>query len=158
MRNINRFLLLAICIAIPLALGAVAGIVTANNIPTWYATLNKPAFNPPNYLFGPVWTTLYVLMGISSFLIIRLPETKISTRFIQVYSIQLGLNFLWSFLFFYLHSPGMALVGIILLLIAILITMRYAFSLHKMAGVLLIPYLLWVSFATVLNAAIWYLN
>ncbi|MGL4597111.1 MAG: TspO/MBR family protein [Bacteroidia bacterium] len=154
----NRVALLIVCILIPISLGALAGIVTANNIPTWYAELNKPAFNPPNYLFGPVWTSLYILMGVSCFLVVRLPESKDRTRFIQVYAVQLALNFLWSFLFFYFHSPAMALVGIVLLLIAILFTIRYAFLLHKTAGVLLLPYLIWVSFATLLNAAIWMLN
>jgi translocator protein len=156
--NNRNIIILVICIAIPLSIGALAGIVTANNIPTWYATLNKPVFNPPNYLFGPVWTSLYILMGISAFLIFRLSASENRKRFIRAYTIQLVLNFLWSFLFFYFHSPGMALVGILLLLTAIVLTLLYAFRLHKLAGILLLPYLLWVSFATVLNAAIWSLN
>jgi tryptophan-rich sensory protein len=149
---------LIVCIAIPLIVGGIAGVATSSNITTWYVHLNKPAFNPPNSIFGPVWTVLYLLMGISLYLIWRAPKTNARTKALRIFGIQLALNFAWSFLFFYFHLTFFAFVEIILIWIAIAL-MIYTFRrVNKAAAYLQIPYLLWVSFASVLNAAIWMLN
>lgn len=149
---------LIICIVIPLVAGTLSGMANANSISTWYSTLNKPSFNPPNYLFGPVWTILYLLMGISLYLIVSTTKSEVRTTALIIFGVQLLLNFSWSFLFFYYQSPLSALVVIIALLVGILVMILYFFKLSPAAAYLQIPYLLWVSFASVLNGAIWYLN
>lgn len=154
----KKLLLLIACITVPLALGAWAGIVTSSNIASWYETLNKPSFRPPNWLFAPVWTTLYVLMGISFLLIIQDKKSASKTRAIQYAITQLVLNTLWSFLFFYFHQIGIALVEIVLLWLSIFMMIRAYFPIHRLAAVLQIPYLAWVSFASMLNAAYYFLN
>lgn len=132
---------------------------TISAISTWYVFLNKPFFSPPNWVFGPVWTLLYFLMGISAFLIWRkgLKNKKVK-RALVYFLIQLSFNFLWSFLFFGLHSPILGLIDIIAMLISIILTIRAFYKISKLAAYLLIPYLLWVSFATVLNISIVLLN
>lgn len=157
MKNI-KWPLLLICIAIPLVSGLLTGLATTDSISTWYSTLNKPSFNPPNYLFGPVWSVLYILMGISLYMILQTPKSDMRTKSIVVFAIQLILNLSWSFIFFNAQSPLAALITIVILWIAILMMMIYFHQLSPKASYLQIPYLLWVSFATVLNAAIWYLN
>lgn len=132
---------------------------TFSAIPTWYVTLQKPFFNPPNQIFGPVWTLLYILIGIAFFLIWEKGfKTKKAQKARNVFFLQLGLNFLWSFVFFSLHSIFFALVVIIALWISILWTIRLFWGISPRAGNLLVPYLCWVSFATLLNAAIFLLN
>jgi tryptophan-rich sensory protein len=132
---------------------------TLASIPTWYATLNKPPFSPPNWIFGPVWTALYFMMGISLYLVwmkgLKNKKVKIAMLF---FAVQLIFNFLWSLLFFGMHSPQLALVDIFFLLIAISMTMVKFNKISKPASYLLVPYLLWVSFATVLNLSIVVLN
>lgn len=129
----------------------------ANN--SWFSSLIKPSWNPPTYLFGPVWTLLYLLMGIALWIIwksdTQQPKRNIAT---STFIIQLFLNFWWSILFFRFHSPLLALLDIIALLIAIVIMINHFAKISKLAAWLLIPYLLWVSFATVLNLTIWLLN
>lgn len=149
---------LLICIAIPLVSGLLSGLATADSINTWYSTLNKPTFNPPNYLFGPVWSVLYILMGIGLYLILQTPKSTLRTKSIMLFVVQLTLNLSWSFIFFYAQSPIGALITIGILWITILMMMIYFHTLSPLASYLQIPYLLWVSFATVLNAAIWFLN
>lgn len=149
---------LIICLLIPLAAGAISGFATIENVGGWYATLNKPSFNPPNYLFAPVWTTLYILMGISSYLIVRDHPQQVKGTAGSIYFLQLALNFAWSFLFFSFQQPGFALVEIIVLWLCILTMIVVFYRLHKTAGLLQIPYLLWVSFAAVLNASVYSLN
>ena len=140
--------------------GIAATPFTISAIPTWYVTLNKPFFSPPNWIFGPVWTILYFLMGVSVYLIwtkaIKYKERKKTG--LTFFTIQLGLNFLWSIVFFGLHSPILGLIDIIALWIFILLTMIKFNKLSKIAFLLLIPYLLWVSFATILNLFIVLLN
>jgi benzodiazapine receptor len=154
----NKYLKLALCIFIPLIIGAVSGIATASSVDTWFLTLNKPNFNPPNYLFAPVWTTLYILMGISLYLILQSANSKLRTNAITLFCIQLFLNFWWSFIFFKFQLVGIAFVEISLIWLSI-ITMIYSFKkINKTAAYLQLPYLLWVSFATLLNGSIWYLN
>lgn len=153
--TIARFI---ISLAIPLITGSIAGIFTARAIPVWYASLNKPSFNPPDSVFGPVWTVLYILMGISMFLIWSTPKGKERTLALSVYFIQLVLNFSWSFLFFFFRSVGWALLEIILLWIVIQVMMILFYKIRPVAAFLNAPYLLWVTFATILNAASFILN
>lgn len=155
MKNSLKLLL---CIIIPLAIGAVSGIATASGIDTWYVTIEKPSFNPPNYLFGPVWTTLYILMGISFFMILKSPKNELKTKAIAIFCIQLFLNFCWSFLFFKFQLLGLAFIEIILIWLSIAAMIIIFFEIKKTAALLQIPYLLWVSFASVLNGTIWLLN
>jgi tryptophan-rich sensory protein len=138
--------------------GAVAGIFTAEAIPVWYASLNQPSFNPPNWLFGPVWTTLYIVMGVSFYLIWKMDTSQNRNRAIGVFLFQLILNFFWSFLFFYFKNLGLALVEIILLWLSIATMIFTFYKVKPIAAYINIPYLLWVSFATALNAAYFYLN
>ncbi len=139
--------------------GAIGSIFTFSSIPNWYATLTKPEFNPPNWIFGPVWTTLYILMGISLYLIWKkYEEGKDAKPALTVFSIQLALNALWSILFFGLQSPLYGLFCIIPLWISIALMILKFYPLSRNAALLQIPYLLWVSFATLLNVSIWMLN
>jgi benzodiazapine receptor len=139
--------------------GIMGSIFTRDTIPTWYVYINKPVFSPPNWIFGPVWTTLYCLMGISFYLIWSQGWHKKAVKNAgQTFLAQLALNFLWTPLFFGLKSPLLGLITIIALWILIVLTMKKFYPLSKTAFYLLIPYLLWVSFATILNGAIWWLN
>ena len=156
----NKTLILKFLVSIllPLSLGAIAGMFTSHSVPEWYATLNRPSFNPPNWIFGPVWTTLYILMGISFFLIWKQGVSKERNRAILVYLLQLLLNFAWSFIFFYFNLIGLALVEIILLWISIIMMLVVFYKIKPIASYINIPYLLWVTFATVLNASYYLLN
>ncbi len=138
--------------------GLLAAVFTAPAIKTWYPTINKPTFNPPNYLFGPVWTTLFALMGIALYLVWQVKNSKKKAEALQIFWLQLGLNVLWSVLFFGLHSPLLALVEIIILWLAIAMTIKKFKRVSPTAGWLLVPYLIWVSFASILNLAIVQLN
>jgi len=139
--------------------GVVGSLFTSPSIPTWYATIRKPNFTPPNWAFAPVWTTMFILMGISAYLIWNQGlENKIVKTALLVFGIQLVLNMLWSFLFFGLHSPLYAFFEIIVLWLAILFTMANFFKISRTAGWLLIPYIIWVSFAAILNFYIARLN
>lgn len=146
-------------IAITLGVGALGGLATAQSVKTWYPTLNKPSFNPPNWLFAPVWTTLYILIGIAAYLVwVRRDKIVHFPRTVAIYLIQLILNLAWSFIFFYLHELGFALFEIILLLIIIVINAGMFYKINKWAGLLFIPYILWVSFASFLTYNIFILN
>ena len=145
-------------VALPLAVGAVAGMFTAEAVPEWYASLNRPSISPPNWLFGPVWTTLYILMGISLWLIWRLPKEAGRNRAMAFFFIQLALNFGWSFIFFYFHQIGLALIEIILLWIAIVLMLVHFYRLRPISAWINVPYLLWVTFATILTAAYYQMN
>ena len=150
---------LIIALLIPLFIGGVAGFFTSSAIKGWYSQIIKPVFNPPNWIFGPMWTLLYILMGIACYLIwVNDADSKIKNNALRIYGIQLFFNFLWSFLFFYFHNPALALVDIILMVISISLTIIYFNKISKLAAWLLIPYLLWVMFATALNFEIWRLN
>ncbi|MCB9801650.1 MAG: tryptophan-rich sensory protein [Pseudomonadales bacterium] len=139
--------------------GILGSVFTVSSIPTWYATLNRPSFAPPNWIFGPVWTTLYLLMGVSFYLIWKQGWKKKNVRTAGNYFLaQLGLNFIWSPIFFGLRSPLIALLVIVAMWALIVITMKKFYPLSKLAFYLLVPYLLWVSFASVLNGAIVVLN
>ena len=139
--------------------GFVGSLFTTPSIPTWYAALRKPSFNPPNWIFGPVWTTLFVLMGIAAFIVWNKGlDRKGVKAALLLFIIQLLLNMLWSYLFFTLHSPLYAFVEVIILWLAILLTMVKFFPISRAAGYLLLPYILWVSFAAVLNFTLFRLN
>jgi benzodiazapine receptor len=139
--------------------GAIGSIFTTPAIPTWYATLEKPFFTPPNWLFAPAWITLYLLMAIAAFLIWRrgLGQEGVKSALL-VFLVQLVLNALWSVVFFGLQSPLWGMVVILALWVAILLTIIKFFKLSTAAGSLMLPYILWVSFASALNVAIWVLN
>lgn len=146
-------------IAIPLAIGAVGAFFTASSVKTWYVTLAKPSFNPPNTIFAPVWTALYIIMGISAYLVWQKRHTiKHFPRTIAIYLMQLILNLMWSFIFFYAHQIGVALIEIVFLLFIIILNAVTFYKIDKAAGLLYIPYILWVSFATVLTYNIFILN
>ncbi|MCD1294300.1 TspO protein [Methanocella sp. CWC-04] len=156
---ISDRLKLVISLGICLLAGIIGGAITAPNIMTWYGTLIKPSFSPPNWLFGPVWTILYILMGVALFLIWKkineAPEAKTAIAF---FGIQLVLNFFWSLFFFGLHSISLAFLDIVLLLIFIILTTMKFYRIDKTAAYLMVPYLLWVSFATILNLSLLLLN
>jgi len=143
---------------LPLVIGGLSAYATSAGIRTWYVSLQKPSFNPPNYLFGPVWTFLYILMGISLFLIWTSPPCKNRRNALTIFIIQLTLNFLWSFLFFKFNLIGAALIDIFMIWISILTMIILFLRVNKFAAYLQIPYILWVSFASLLNFAIWILN
>jgi tryptophan-rich sensory protein len=146
-------------ILLPQMAGFIGSFFTRAAVPTWYATLNKPTFTPPSGVFGPVWITLYLLMGISLFLVWRADgDLQQRRKALAVFSLQLALNTLWSILFFGLRSPLAGLAGIICLWIAIWLTIHLFSRISRMAALLLAPYLLWVSFAVVLNVSIFILN
>lgn len=132
-------------------------LATFSQIPTWYVTLMKPVWNPPNWLFSPVWTVLYGLMGVTLYLLWQ-SRDKIKSVALRFFYIQLALNVLWSWIFFGWHRLDIALVEIIVLWIAILKTIFYTYKVSKTAGLILIPYVIWVSFASFLNYTIWMLN
>ena len=154
----KNFLKLSLCILSTLLVGGIGGFATATSITNWYVNINKPWFNPPNYLFGPVWTTLYILMGISIYMILQSPKTELRKKAIAIFCIQLFLNFCWSFIFFKFQLLGLAFIEIILMWASILTMIIVFFEINKKAALIQIPYLLWVSFASVLNGSIWFLN
>ncbi len=139
--------------------GVLGSAFTVSAIPNWYATLAKPALNPPGWVFGPVWVTLYALMGVAAFLVWREGLGRKDVRkALSVFIIQLTLNASWSIVFFGLQSPVWALVNIALMWLAIVWTMILFFRISKPAMFLLVPYVAWVSFAAYLNYSIWILN
>jgi benzodiazapine receptor len=145
---------LALCFAV----AGISGAFSANAITTWYAALVKPDFNPPNQLWGPIWTVLYIMMAVAAWMVWKSPGSRARTRALVLFCMQLALNLSWSAIFFTRHQIGAALVEILLLWLAILATMLGFFTVRRDAAWLLIPYLAWVSFAAYLNWAIWKLN
>lgn len=156
--KINIFLKIISAIIICQLAGVIGSYFTVSSIQTWYLQLEKPALNPPNSVFGPVWITLYTLMGISLFLVWQKEYSKIKKKALVLFYIQLFLNALWSIIFFGLQSPFWALVNIIILWLFILWTILVFYKVSKPAAYLLLPYILWVSFATYLNYSILILN
>jgi len=155
-KNFQRILIsVLLCVAV----GALSGIATQSSVDTWYVQLTKPAFNPPNAVFAPVWTVLYVLMGLAAGLVWNrgFHHLWVKTALYH-FGFQLLLNALWSVVFFGLRNPGVALLVIAALLILILLTMRWFRVVYTPAAWLMLPYLLWVLFASVLNYEIWRLN
>lgn len=141
------------------AVGLVAGWATQTSVATWYPTLAKPGFTPPDWVFAPVWTVMYALMGIAAVLVWRCDATQTPVRTARMaFGIQLVLNGGWSFAFFGARSPGLGLIVIVLLWGTLAWTVDRFFRVRRAAGWLLVPYLVWVSYALALNAAIWEMN
>ena len=154
----RKIFLFIVCLVVPLTIGAISGIATSSGLKDWYFNLNKPSFNPPNYLFGPVWSFLYLLMGMSFYLILQETKSPLRKKAINIFILQLSLNFLWSFLFFKFQLLGLAFIEILLIWLSILWMILEFKKLNKTAAYLQIPYLLWVSFASLLNGTIWWIN
>ena len=152
----NKILILIICIIICFIPAIVGSYFTAEAIPTWYDTIEKPTFNPPDWIFGPVWTILYITMGISLYFIVT---SKIKNSIaIYFFFTQLILNGLWSILFFGMKNPLLAFIDIIFLVGFVLTTIITSAKVSKVSSIILIPYLFWISFATILNYSILILN
>lgn len=151
---------LVLAILLPQLAGLLGAFATADSVSTWYVDeLNKPAFTPPGFVFPIVWPMLYLFMGIASWQVWKeLGAHPLATKALWLYGIQLALNTLWSFLFFGMKMPGLAFIEILLLWVFIALTMLYFFKIRRPAGWLFVPYLLWVSFASVLNGTIWWMN
>ena len=155
----NSIFKLFISILIPLLIGGSAGFFTPSGVNGWYALANKPSFNPPNWIFAPVWTTLYILMGIALYLVWKSTATaSIKQTAILLFVVQLTLYFFWSILFFKFQLTGWAFVEIIAMWGAILFTILWFGKISSTAAWLLVPYICWVSFASLLNYSIWKLN
>lgn len=152
----HQWLVLAGFVLLCLATGSIGGFATQNSIDTWYSTLNKPGWNPPNWVFAPVWTLLYIMMGIAAWMVWKTRD-RIGPAMVLFFA-QLGFNLLWSLVFFGLRSPGLALIEVVFLWGSVLLTMLAFFGRRQAAGWLFVPYLAWVSFAAILNLAIWRLN
>ena len=154
----SHWLALALFLAATFLVAGISTLFTVPSIPTWYAQLTKPSFNPPNEVFGPAWTLLYFLMAIAAWLVWKQPISQLRSQALLLFWVQLGLNFAWSLLFFRAHLIAFALVDILLLWVMIALTGIRFFRLKKSAGWMFLPYFAWVSFASILNLAIWRLN
>lgn len=154
----NNFVSLIVFLVICFAVAGLGSFATTPNIQTWYVTLNKPSWNPPNWLFGPVWTLLYAMMAVAVWLVWKGAGWQAGRTALLLFALQLLLNLAWSFIFFNFHQIGLAFLEIVVLWIAIVATIVSFASVSKVAAALLIPYLLWVSFASFLNFTIWRLN
>jgi len=141
-----------------LAVSAIGGAITATSVGTWYQSLAKPPFNPPDWIFAPVWTVLFFMMAIAGWRVWRRDGLRKSRLALMLFACQLVLNLAWSILFFGFRSIGAALVEILVLLLAILATTVMFWQRDRVAGMLFVPYAGWVAFATALNAALWQLN
>jgi len=149
---------LVVSLAVPLLAGFGSSVFTVNSISTWYATLNKPWFSPPNVVFAPVWTILYILMGLALFLIWRSPRNRTRDIGIALFAAQLAINVIWTLAFFGLQNTVYGLLTIIPLWILIAATIYQFYKVKKWASYLLVPYIVWVSIATALNASVYLLN
>jgi len=149
-----------ISILIPQISGGIGSIATSLSVGTWYKILEKPWFNPPSFVFAPVWTLLFLCIGVALYLVWSKnnKDEEIYKIGIYIFSGQMILNIIWSYLFFGLRNPGVAFFEMIVLLIFIILNVIFFFKINKLAGYLMIPYILWVCFALVLNFSIWRLN
>lgn len=145
-------------LALCLAVSAIGGAATASSVGTWYQTLAKPSFNPPDWIFAPVWTALYFMMALAGWRVWRREDLRRARWALSLFALQLALNLCWSIIFFGMRSIGAALVEILVLLLAIVATTVVFWQRDRVAGMLFIPYAGWVAFATALNAALWRLN
>lgn len=149
---------LALSVVICLAVEVLAGFLTQQSVKTWYPGLQKPDWTPPSWLFAPIWTALYISMAAAAWLVWKRAGFSKGATALGLYAMQLALNGAWSGLFFSLRSPALGLAGIVVLWLLVLLTLAAFFRIHRGAGILMIPYLLWVSVAAALNFAIWRLN
>ncbi|HYQ84582.1 MAG TPA: TspO/MBR family protein [Rubrobacter sp.] len=154
----HSILALAGFLLLSFAAGALGGRATYPAIPNWYQSLEKPSWTPPDWLFGPAWTTLYILMGVAAWLVWRHGGWRSQKRPLTLFVVQVVLNALWSILFFGMRNPGLGMVEIVVLWLAILATLIAFWRVSRVAGGLMVPYLGWVTFAAALNFAIWRLN
>ena len=149
---------LLFCLLLPLMIGGFSGYLSASGVNDWYLTINKPSFNPPSWVFGPVWTTLYLVMGYSLYLVLKTEPSQTRTLVISLFAVQITLNFLWSLIFFRWHMMGLAFVEIVILWLCILLMAVKMHQISSLATWLQVPYLLWVGFASVLSGSLWWLN
>jgi benzodiazapine receptor len=156
--RVNDIVALAGFLLLSFLAGAIGSVFTIQSIPDWYAFLDKPFFSPPNWVFGPVWTALYALMGISAYIVYEKAGKAKAAGALSMFGIQLGFNTLWSLLFFGLRSPFLGLVCIVALWLSIAVMISRFHAISKIAGYLMVPYILWVSFAGVLNFFVWMMN
>lgn len=158
MKELARWIGLIVAIALCLGAGGLGAIATTPEIDGWYKTIEKPSWNPPGYVFGPVWTMLYVMMAVAAWLVWKPAGFKAAKLPLALFAVQLLLNVAWSWIFFHFHQLGWAFAEIVVLWLAIVATTITFFRRSKIAGSLMVPYLIWVSFASLLNFAIWQLN
>jgi tryptophan-rich sensory protein len=151
---VSLFAFIIICLII----SGIGGAITASSVETWYQALEKPIFNPPDWVFAPVWTLLYIIMGIAAWRVWRLRSFEATGKALGVFALQLGFNLAWSFLFFGLQRIDLALVEIVILLVAIIVNAIMFWRIDRLAGLMLMPYIAWVTYATILNASLWLLN
>lgn len=148
---------LLLALIIPQAAGLLGSLFTSQGVNTWYKTINKPSFNPPDWIFAPVWTLLFILMGVSFYLVWQTTFARKKCAY-RIFFIQLIFNILWSVIFFGFQNPQLAFMEILVLWIMIFINICFFYQINKLASYLMIPYLAWVTFAAVLNFSIWQLN
>ena len=159
LKSKNSIIWLPIFIIITLSIGSGLGsYFTFMSVETWYQTLNKPSFNPPDWVFGPVWTILYIMMGTSIWMVWKSEDNKIRSLAVKLFWLQLFFNVFWTYLFFGIQKIGLGLIEIIFLSVLIILNINYFLKINKIAGYLLIPYLLWVLYASLLNYNLWILN
>jgi translocator protein len=157
--DMNNIFKLILSVIIPVAVGATSGFFTVTGVNSWYQTINIPSWNPPSRIFGPVWTILYVMMGIALFFVWKADiQGEFKKKAITFFAVQLLLNFFWSIIFFDQHQIGWALAEMIVLWIFILFTIFAFARINTAAAWLLVPYISWVSFAAILNYTIWKIN
>jgi tryptophan-rich sensory protein len=156
--NSKRLLPLGLFLLLAFAAAAMGALATATSVETWYPTLRKPSWNPPSWVFGPVWTLLYILMAVATWRAWSVGDALAARRTASLYSAQLTLNALWSILFFGMRRPDIALAEIIVLWAVLIVILVRFWRLDRVAAALWLPYLGWVTFAAVLNGAIWSLN
>jgi len=149
---------LIICLLVPLMIGGFSGYLSASGVNDWYLTINKPSFNPPSWVFGPVWTVLYLVMGYSFYLVWKAEPSSARNTVIGLFILQLTLNFLWSLIFFRWHLMGLAFAEIVVLWVVIAYMALKMHPVSPLAAWLQVPYLLWVGFASVLSGSLWWLN
>jgi tryptophan-rich sensory protein len=154
----QRWLVLLLFIAVTFAAAGIGGAATASSVNTWYPTLVKPSWNPPSWIFGPVWSSLYLLMAVAAWRVWRHTEHPGRRAALAWYFGQLVLNALWSCLFFGLRNPGLAFAEVIVLWASLVVVLLKFARIDRPASLLWLPYLAWVSFATVLNGTVWWLN
>lgn len=145
-------------LALCLAVAALGGMITRPSLDGWYAALEKPAFTPPDWVFPVVWNAIFVLMAVAGWRVWRSPRSRVRQRALRLFWVQLGLNLLWSALFFGLHGIGLALIEVVVLLAVLVWTADVFRRCDRWAGWLFLPYVLWVAFATALNTGVWWLN
>lgn len=153
-----RWLALVFWVFLSLGVGGISGYLTAGSVNGWYRTLVRPSFTPPDWLFGPVWTLLYLMMGIAAWLATSAAAGPLRNRILLVFLVQLSLNFFWSLIFFNRHQIGFALIEVVALWFAIAASAWLFSQSSRLAAWLMLPYLAWVTFATALNAGFWWLN